>query len=388
MRGLAQSECGDHIRIPRCSRGRGNARRPPAFDSAMPSSAAPALSVLDLVPVRSGQTSAEAVAASLDLARIADELGYRRYWFAEHHNMPAVASTAPPVLIAAAAARTARIRVGSGGVMLPNHSPLIVAEQFAALEALAPGRIDLGIGRAPGSDPVITQLLRQSGTTSEVDRFPDNIRDILAMSSPEGATVRFTSGGTYDVHATPAASTAPEVWLLGSSDYAAQLAASLGLPYVFANHFAGEGLERALALYRDQYRPSESHPDPRTFVTVNVVAAATADEAEARALPQLRMMARLRTNKPLIPLETVEQAQAAPMDPIAESFVTSGRQRWFVGTGEQVAAEIASFANLHGVDEVMLSPVAGAFDAESRDAAGGRAQTLELVAAGARAAVG
>jgi luciferase family oxidoreductase group 1 len=354
----------------------------------MSSSAAPALSVLDLVPVRSGQTSAEAVAASLDLARTADELGYRRYWFAEHHNMPAVASTAPPVLIAAAAARTARIRVGSGGVMLPNHSPLIVAEQFAALEALAPGRIDLGIGRAPGSDPVITQLLRQSGTTSEVDRFPDNIRDILAMSSPEGATVRFTSGGTYDVHATPAAAGAPEVWLLGSSDYSAQLAASLGLPYVFANHFAGEGLERALALYRDQYRPSESHPAPRTFVTVNVVAAATADEAEARALPQLRMMARLRTNKPLIPLETVEQAQSEPMDAIAESFVAAGRQRWFVGTGDQVAAEVAAFATLHGVDEVMLSPVAGAFDAESRDAAGGRARTLELVAAGARAAVG
>lgn len=181
---------------------------------------APALSVLDLVPVRSGQTSAQAVAASLDTA-----VGYRRYWFAEHHNMPAVASTTPPVLIAATAARTARIRVGSGGVMLPNHSPLIVAEQFAALEALAPGRVDLGIGRAPGSDPVITQLLHRSGTTSDVERFPEHITDILALSSPEGATVRFTSGGEYTVHATPLAERQPEVWLLGSSDYSAQLAA-------------------------------------------------------------------------------------------------------------------------------------------------------------------
>src|SRR5690606_2018394 len=140
----------------------------------------------------------------------ADEIGYRRYWFAEHHNMPAVASTTPPVLAAAAAARTTRLRVGSGGVMLPNHSPLVVAEQFAALEALAPGRVDLGIGRAPGSDPVITQLLRMSGTTSDVERFPDHIRDIVSLLSGDGATVRFTSGGTYDVHATPAATTTPE----------------------------------------------------------------------------------------------------------------------------------------------------------------------------------
>src|SRR6478736_6691724 len=165
----------------------------------------PALSVLDLVPVRAGQTSAQAVAASLALAQRADDLGYRRYWFAEHHNMPAVASTTPPVLIAAASARTSRIRVGSGGVMLPNHSPLVVAEQFAALEALAPGRIDLGIGRAPGSDPVITQLLRMSGTTSDVERFPDHVRDIARLVQAEGATVRLlssssdASGETYDI---------------------------------------------------------------------------------------------------------------------------------------------------------------------------------------------
>jgi len=354
-----------------------------------PSPRPPALSVLDLVPVRTGQTSAQAVAASLALVTLADELGLRRYWFAEHHNMPAVASTTPPVLAAAAVARTTRIRLGSGGVMLPNHSPLVVAEQFAALEALAPGRIDLGIGRAPGSDPVITQLLRQSGTTSDVERFPDHVRDILSLVSPDGATVRLVSpsnhsnNGTYDVHATPAASTVPEVWLLGSSDYSAQLAAALGLPYVFANHFSGQGLTRALDLYRTGFQPSPTLAEPRTFLTANVLAAPTAEEAEARALPYLRMTARLRSNQSLVALETIEQsvAGAADFDALAESMMASARADWFVGTPDAVAADLTSFAARHGVDEVMISPIAGAYESEPMDAAPGRAQTLELLAA-------
>jgi luciferase family oxidoreductase group 1 len=353
----------------------------PMSTAASPTSAAaPALSILDLVPVRHGQSSAQAIASSMHLAERADALGYRRFWFAEHHNMPAVASTAPPVLIAAAAARTSRIRVGSGGVMLPNHSPLIVAEQFAALEALAPGRVDLGIGRAPGSDPVITQLLHRSGTTSDVERFPDHITDILALASPTGATVRFTSGGEYTVTATPSATDIPEVWLLGSSDYSAQLAAGFGLPYVFANHFSGEGLERALTLYRQGFRPSERHPEPRTFLTANAVVAPTAAEAEERALPQLRMMARLRTNRPLVPLETVEQAQAEPFDGIAQSFMDAARARWFVGDPDTVRTELTTFAERWGVDEIMLSPVAAPYDAEVGDEPVGRLQMLDLLA--------
>lgn len=340
-----------------------------------------ALSVLDLVPTRTGQTSAEAITASLSLVAAADRLGYRRYWFAEHHNMPAVASTSPPVLIAAAASRTTTMRLGSGGVMLPNHSPLIVAEQFAALEAIAPGRIDLGLGRAPGSDPVITQLLRGSGTTSDVEQFPRHVQDISSLLSGDGATVRFTSGGQYTVRATPAATGTPEVWLLGSSDYSAQLAASQGLPYVFANHFSGHGLERALDLYRNGYQPSEAHPSPRTFLTANAVASPTAEEAEQRALPQLRMMARLRLNKPLKALETVDEALAAASDPATDQAVTAARSRWFVGTGASVAAEVREFATKYGVDEVMLSPVAGAYKTEAMNAATGRTQTLELVAA-------
>ena len=345
---------------------------------------APALSVLDLVPVHTGQTSAEAVAASLRLVERADALGYRRYWFAEHHNMPSVASTTPPVLIAAAIGRSTTMRLGSGGVMLPNHSPLIVAEQFAMLEAMAPGRIDVGLGRAPGSDPVITQLLRRSGPTSDVEHFPDHVQDIAALASPEGWTVQFTSGGNYTVRATPAAGGTPEVWLLGSSDYAAQLAASLGLPYVFANHFSGTGLDRAMSLYRDGYRPSENYPEPKTFLTVNVVAAPTAEEAEARALPQLRRFASLRTNKPAIPQETVEQAAAAASaesDPAMTQLVQGVRAGWFVGTGETVAAQLREFAAKYDVDEIMLGVNAGHSEAEPNDSAFGRIQTLELISA-------
>ncbi|WP_295012943.1 LLM class flavin-dependent oxidoreductase [uncultured Microbacterium sp.] len=343
-----------------------------------------ALSVLDLVPVRTGQTSAQAVGASLDLASRADDLGYRRYWFAEHHNMPAVASTAPPVLIAAAASRTRRIRVGSGGVMLPNHAPLIVAEQFAALEAIAPGRIDLGIGRAPGSDPVITQLLRASGTAGDVERFPDHVQDIALMLQPDGATVQFTSGGEYSVRSTPAATGAPELWLLGSSDYSAQLAATLGLPYVFANHFSGQGLDRALDLYRSSFRPTEAHPEPRTFLTANVVAAPTVEEADDRALPQLRMMARLRLNRPLTALETVEEAHAAlaaAPDPQEEQIHAAAKANWFVGDAAGVRSSLADFAARHGVDEIMISPVAGSFAGEDPTTSPGRVQTLELLAA-------
>ncbi|AZS42878.1 Limonene 1,2-monooxygenase [Microbacterium oleivorans] len=346
------------------------------------STATPALSVLDLVPVRTGQTSSQAIAASIALAQRADDLGYRRYWFAEHHNMPAVASTTPPVLIAATAARTRRIRVGSGGVMLPNHSPLVVAEQFAALEALAPGRIDLGIGRAPGSDPVITQLLRQSGTTSDVERFPNHVTDIRSLVSSEGATLRFTSGGTYNVTATPAGTTVPEVWLLGSSDYSAQLAAGMGLPYVFANHFSGEGLERALDLYRSQFQPSETLDAPRTFVTANAVVAETDQQARAAALPQARMMARLRSGKPLTALETVEQATAAEAsDSLATPVFDAMMSRWFVGTGADVRTRLAEFAARHGVDEIMVSPVSGATEDEPMDASPSRIRTLELLAA-------
>jgi len=341
-----------------------------------------ALSVLDLVPVSTAQSSADAVAASLTLAQRADDLGFTRYWFAEHHNMPAVASTAPPVLIAAVAARTSRLRVGSGGVMLPNHAPLTVAEQFAALEAIAPGRIDLGIGRAPGSDPVITALLRSSGPTSDVDRFEENLRDIRALAG-DGATITInTADGLrdYDVRATPAATAAPEMWLLGSSDYSAHLAAKLGLPYVFAHHFSGEGTERALGIYRSEFTPSEHLPAPRTFLTVNVVVADTAEEAHARALPSLQNFSRLRTGKPLRPIDSVEVAAAAELDPASRLVVDQMLEKWIVDAAEPAARSIRALAATYGVDEVMVSPGAGSREGEPRGRALGRERTLELLA--------
>jgi luciferase family oxidoreductase group 1 len=348
--------------------------------------------VLDLVPVRRGQRSADAVAATVALAQRSDEAGLRRYWLAEHHNMASVASTNPPVLLGVLSGRTRRIRLGSGGVMLPNHSPLVVAEQFAALEAAAPGRIDLGLGRAPGSDPVITALLRSTGHTSEADAFPSHVRDIDALLEPEGAALRLASGEEYAIRATPAAAGRPELWLLGSSDYSAELAAVLGLPYVFASHFSGEGTERALDLYRSRFTPSAALAAPRTFLTANVVAAETGDEARALALPQLQHMARLRTGTPLTALDTVEAAAAATVTEPQADLIDRMRARWIIGDADEVAERLVAFAARHGVDEVMISPAAGAREQDPIDRVPARERTVELLAArlpqGAPAPVG
>ena len=197
------------------------------------------------------------------LARVADQHGYRRYWLAEHHNMPAVAATNPPVLIAMVAAATERIRVGSGGVMLPNHAPLVVAEQFALLEAAHPGRIDLGIGRAPGTDPVTSYALRHGAGGVEddaVERFPEYVDDVISLMSTRGRRASGSGGDVHPLNATPQAESVPEVWLLGSSDYSARLAAERGLPYVFAHHFSGRGTAEALELYRSGYTAVRGAP--------------------------------------------------------------------------------------------------------------------------------
>ena len=336
-----------------------------------------ALSVLDLLPVRTGQTSADAVSAARSLARIADRAGYRRYWVAEHHNMPSVASTNPAVLIALLAAATERIRVGSGGVMLPNHAPLVVAEQFALLEAAFPGRIDLGIGRAPGTDQVTAWALR-SGTAAQegVENFPDHVQQVGAMLAPDGLAGHL-GGRRFTLNATPRAAGTARLWLLGSSDYSARLAAQLGLPYVFAHHFSGRGTERALALYREGF---QGPGDPQTFLTANVVVADTAEEAHRLSLPFQHMMARLRTNAEPTALPTVEQAQTLPL-PLSAADFAALRQPWFVGSAEDVAERLVAFAAGHGVDEVMVQPVAGAYAAEPADRTQARERTLTSLAA-------
>src|SRR6195952_4447188 len=268
------------------------------------------LSVLDLVPVRSDQTTGDALAATRRLAQVADGLGFERYWLAEHHNMPAVAATNPPVLIAMVAAATSRIRVGSGGVMLPTHAPLVVAEQFGLLEAAYPGRIDLGIGRAPGSDPVTSWALRYGAGGVEddaVNRFPTYVDNVVSMMSPGGVGLQ-VQGRMHPLNATPHAVSVPTVWLLGSSDYSARLAAEKGLPYVFAHHFSGQGTAESLRLYREGFRPSDQASVPTTFLTANVVVAETEEEAERLARPQLLSMVSLRTGGDLAAQRTVEEA--------------------------------------------------------------------------------
>ncbi|TFD26843.1 LLM class flavin-dependent oxidoreductase [Cryobacterium cryoconiti] len=345
------------------------------------STSALSLSVLDLIPVRTPQSSAQAIAAAVRLAQSADRLGYTRYWVAEHHNMQAVASTNPPVLIGILAARTERIRVGSGGVMLPNHSPLVIAEQFGILEAAFPGRIDLGLGRAPGSDPMITALLRSSGAVSEVDAFPRNIADIAALLHPDGASLSLTSGQEYTLHATPAATGMPDIWLLGSSEYSARLAARQGMPYVFANHFAGDGTTQALDLYRRGFTPSETLDAPRTILTLNVAVADTKAEALALALPQMQQMARLRSGLPLGPLATVEEAAAAPMTPALLGMVERMAAAWIIDEPVGAATRIRALAAQFGVDEVMLQPIASAHTDADPFASPARERTLELLAA-------
>ena len=338
------------------------------------------LSVLDLIPVRTGQTTAEAIAATTTMAQTADKHGYARYWVAEHHNMAAVASTNPAVLIGILAGRTSRIRLGSGGVMLPNHSPLVVAEQFALLEAAYPGRIDLGVGRAPGSDPLITGLLRSSGTTSDVDAFPSHIRDITALLAPEGGTVHLAGGKPYVVRATPNASSAAELWLLGSSLYSARLAAQLGLPYVFAHHFSGEGTDAALSAYRDGFTPSDAAAYPRTLLTVNVAVADDEAQAHALARPQLQQMARLLTGQPLGPLATVEEAAETEMTDSQQHLIDGMSARWVIGTPAQAATRIRALATRFNVSEVMVVPAGSASSSDPKDQTPARSRMLSLLA--------
>lgn len=329
--------------------------------------------------MRSDQSTADALAATVSLAQTADRLGYTRYWVAEHHNMPSVGATSPPVLIAYLAAQTAQLRLGSGGVMLPNHAPLAVAEQFALLEAAAPGRIDLGIGRAPGSDPVTSYALRGGRDDRDIENFPEYLDDVVALMGTRGVRVPLRSGD-YTLKATPAAASEPRLWLLGSSMYSAHLAAAKGLPYVFAHHFSGQGTEEALEHYRTNFRPGDLASEPVTFLTVNAVVAETHDEATHLMLPNLQMMARLRTGQPLGPVQLVEDAQLARLTPQQQHIVDSGLARAVVGSPAEAADQVRALAERFDVDEVMVHPVASARRGTDPATAPARVTTLELLA--------
>ena len=245
------------------------------------------LSVLDLVPIGSGSTATAALENSTALIRRVEQLGFRRYWVAEHHGMPGIGSSSPAVLIAHLAASSSRIRVGSGGVMLPNHQPLVVAEQFGTLEALHPGRIDLGIGRAPGTDPRTAAALRRGTSPLSADDFPEQLTELVAYFHGDGPVL-----------AVPAVGHQPDLWLLGSSGYSAQVAGLLGLPFAFAHHFSGQNTMAALALYRETFRPSAVLAEPYSMIGAAVLAADTDAEARRLALPGALQFLRLRQGKP------------------------------------------------------------------------------------------
>jgi luciferase family oxidoreductase group 1 len=270
-------------------------------------------------------------------------------------------------------------------VMLPNHAPLVVAEQFALLEAAYPGRIDLGIGRAPGTDPVTSYALRHGAGGVEADaaavsNFPTYVDNVIAMMSPEGVGLQ-VNGRVHALNATPQARSAPPVWLLGSSDYSAGLAAARGLPYVFAHHFSGDGTQQALELYRNGFQPSEQLAAPRTFLTANAVVAATQEDAEALALPQIQAMVALRTGGELKRQRLVHLGETTPFPDAHLPLVEAMRRRWLIGTPERVATQLRGLAATFDVDEVMVNPVAGAFAGTPVDASPAREETLRLLAA-------
>ncbi len=301
------------------------------------------ISILDLVPVVLGETPREALQKSLELARHAEQFGYTRYWVAEHHNMTGIASAATSVVIGFLAGGTKTIRVGSGGVMLPNHSPIVIAEQFGTLESLYPGRIDLGVGRAPGTDQRTLRALRRD--PMRADSFPQDVIELQALlaETKPGQAVR----------AIPGAGTEVPIWILGSSTFGAELAAALGLPYAFASHFAPDSLFEALEIYRRQFKPSKQLSQPYAMVGVNVVAAGTDEEAQRLFTTVQQSFTNLIRGSPgklQAPIDNIEEYWSRP-----EKFQASRMLKHsIVGSPETVGKELEDFVALTKADELMI----------------------------------
>ena len=310
-------------------------------------------SLLDLVPVVEGGTVAQSLANAADLARHAETLGFQRYWVAEHHGMRGIASAATAVVIAHVAAATSRIRVGAGGIMLPNHAPLVIAEQFGTLDALFPGRIDLGLGRAPGSDQRVARAMRRT-LESDPNAFPQDVMELQSYFADDGRT---------GIAATPGAGANVPLWILGSSTFGAQLAAALGLPYAFASHFAPDALDSALAIYRRDFRPSAQLDRPYAMAGFNVFAADTDAEAELLASSQQQSFVALRTGHPR-QLPPPVAGYRASLGPQGSGILDHVLQCSAVGSPETVARQTAAFLERTGVDEVMVA--SAIYDHEAR----------------------
>jgi luciferase family oxidoreductase group 1 len=300
------------------------------------------LSVLDLAPIVQGGDASQAFRASLDLAQHAERWGYRRYWLAEHHGMPGIASAATSIVISHVAAGTSKIRVGAGGIMLPNHAPLIIAEQFGTLDALYPGRIDLGVGRAPGTDQRTSRALRRS-LQGDVDDFPQDVIELMNyFREPEPGQVIAVPGVGAEI----------KVWILGSSLYGAQLAAALGLPFAFASHFAPAQLDRALELYREKFRPSHQLAKPYAMAGFNIIAADTDDEARYLSSSLEQAVVNLRSGRPgklPPPKRGLQWDDAEQM--MLDQFLTCSA----VGSPKTVREKLNAFAARTGADEIIVA---------------------------------
>lgn len=301
-------------------------------------------SVLDLAPIVEGGNAAQSFRNTLDLAQHADSWGYRRYWLAEHHGMPGIASAATALLIGHVAAGTQRIRVGAGGVMLPNHAPLVIAEQFGTLESLYPGRIDLGLGRAPGSDQTTARALRRN-LAIDADEFPQDVLELMDY---------FADSGRQAVRAVPGAGLNVPIWILGSSLFGAQLAAAFGLPYAFASHFAPAQMMQAIALYRATFKPSQQCQKPYVMLGFNVFAADSDDQAQLLASSMQQAFVNLRSGRP----SRLQPPVAGYLDhagPAAQAILESVLSCSAIGAPATVAAQIQEFVQRTGADELMMT---------------------------------
>ncbi|MEU4178438.1 LLM class flavin-dependent oxidoreductase [Streptomyces sp. NPDC026589] len=331
------------------------------------------LSVLDLVTVGQGRSATQALRTSVDIAKLTESRGFHRFWVAEHHSQPGVASSSPAVILAHIAAHTERIRLGSGGVMLPNHAPLVIAEQFGTLEAMAPGRVDLGLGRAPGTDGATAAALRRSDRLNEgADDFPQQLMELIRFLDDD-----FPDGHPYArIHAVPGPvqATAPDgvqsahrppVWLLGSSGFSARLAGTLGLPFSFAHHFSAQNTIPALDLYRASFRPSAVLDAPYAAIGVSALAADDEREARRQVLTGALSMVQLRTGRPgLIP--SPEAAAAYDFSPMEREFVDGWLANVIHGTADEVRGGLDDLAERTGADELMITAHAHGGEARLR----------------------
>jgi luciferase family oxidoreductase group 1 len=327
------------------------------------------LSVLDLSPVDAGSSSGQALQNTIKLAQLADRLGYTRYWLAEHHNTSMLASSTPEIMIGHVAQATERIRVGSGGVMLPNHSPLKVAETFRVLEALHPGRIDLGIGRAPGTDQRTALALRRSREALGADDFPEQLVELLAFSGegegfPDSHPFRSVQAIPTDVHL-------PPIWLLGSSDYSAQAAATLGVGFAFAHHINPNFAVPAIEIYRAIFTPSERLKESRVILTTSVICADTDERAEELTSSMALAWVRMRSGRSA-PLPSPEEAKAYRYTAAEQAIAREYRGRQTVGRPEVVREKLLNLMKETGADELMISSIVYGYE--------NRARTYELLA--------